>query len=119
MEKNIFQEPRSIDMSTVSATVVGKCEIQIENFNDDIKCPFCGEKMKIKAVNFDIAERTEDYVQHTHSWSDDIGQHFSETFGRTKHTEEQELNMFCPNGCVTDMVVPVKRLTYSPYKKLN
>lgn len=118
MDKKIYQEPRSIDMSTVSATVVRKCEIQIENFNDVI-CPFCGEKMKIKAINFDIAERTEDYVQHTHSWTDDIGQFFSENFGRTKHTEEQELNMFCLNGCVTDMIIPVKRLSYSPYKKLN
>lgn len=118
MEKKSFQEPDTIDYSIINGIVAGKQEIIINDFNKDIRCPICGEMMKIKGVNFDMESYNEDYIQHTYSFSDDIGQLHSYKFGRTKLTEEREVNMCCPNKCIKDMIVAVKYLTYSPYKQL-
>lgn len=114
----IFNEPTTSDLSTISATTVGLQQYVVDDF-ESLKCPVCGENL-IKS-QLDLSDSNIEkfeHVQHTHTYTDDIGQVFTHKYGRIKHTEKFIVHMKCPNGCVTDMTIPCENISFSPYKQL-
>lgn len=86
---------------------------------ESLKCPVCGKNLIKSQLDLSDSniERFE-HVQHTHTYTDGIGQVFINRYGRTEHSEKFIVHMKCPNDCVTDMTIPCENISFSPYKQL-
>ena len=113
---NIFNPDTTSEI--ISGYVCGNQEIQIEDF-ESIKCPICGEYMKISGLDFGGESNREKDIMRYDNYVDDYGVPHCRVLGRDRHEEKTGVHMSCPNNCVKEMLLDVKQITLGGYREFT